>query len=62
MDAKDIPNEHIDLLGDEEDADNSSIKVKKDLETKQETEDSDTDDVIEDIDFQAIADNIFKYN
>lgn len=62
VDAKDIPNEHIDLLGDEEDADNSSIKVKKDLETSQETEDSDTDDVIEDIDFQAIADNIFKYN
>lgn len=62
VDAKDIPNEHIDLLGDEDDADNSSIKVKKDLETKQETEDSDTDDVIEDIDFQAIADNIFKYN
>ena len=62
VDAKDIPNEHIDLLGDEKDADNSSIKVKKDLETKQETEDNDTDDVIEDIDFQAIADNIFKYN
>lgn len=62
VDAKDIPNEHIDLLSDEDDADNSSIKVKKDLETKQETEDSDTDDVIEDIDFQAIADNIFKYN
>lgn len=61
VDAKDIPNEHIDLLGDEEDTDNSSIKVKKDLETNQETEDSDTDDVIEDIDFQAIADNIFKY-
>lgn len=62
VDAKDIPNEHIDLLSDEDDADNSSIKVKKDLETSQETEDSDTDDVIEDIDFQAIADNIFKYN
>lgn len=62
VDAKDIPNERIDFLGDEKDADNSSIKVKKDLETKQETEDSDVDDVIEDVDFQAIADNIFKYN
>lgn len=62
VDAKDIPNERIDFFGDEKDTDNSSIKVKKDLETNQETEDSDTDDVIEDIDFQAIADNIFKYN
>lgn len=62
VDAKDIPNERIDFLGNEKDTDNSSIKVKKDLETKQETEDSDVDDVIEDVDFQAIADNIFKYN
>lgn len=62
VDAKDIPNERIDFLGDEKDTDNSSIKVKKDLETKQETEDGDKDDVIEDVDFQAIADNIFKYN